>query len=91
MKNIDAKSAIQQKAHIMRNYPPARIIEIRKEFGLSQADFGRLLGGVGRNTINAWERAEEPIPSVAQGAYNMLLHMKDKRYGLCLLDWLDKC
>ncbi len=67
---------VSKPRHLVKG-KPKKIHQIRKRLGLSQAEFGELLGVAG-NTVARWERGELVPPKVAElaAAYLLLTHKK---------------
>ena len=69
---------------------PADLRAIRESYKLSQADFAKMLR-IDRSTWHNWETGRTEPPAIALTALAMLEHMRNRQYGLCLMDWLDQC
>jgi len=63
---------------------------IRQSFGFTPAQFARLLR-IDRSTWHNWESGRTDPPAIALTAIAMLEHMRNRQYGLCLMDWIADC
>ena len=71
--------SVSKSRHLVKGHPK-KIHQIRKRLGLSQAEFGELLGVAG-NTVARWERGELVPPKVAELAAEYVLTTQPKKGG----------
>ena len=69
---------------------PADLTAIRKSFGFTPAQFARLLR-IDRSTWHNWEKGRTAPPDAAVSLIQAISHMRNPKYGQCLMDWIADC
>jgi DNA-binding transcriptional regulator YiaG len=85
---MNKKQLVEKASMLNPPFSKEDLLLIRKSFSMSRKDFARHMLKIPYSTLEKWEMGVvENMPAVAHTAYSMILHMRQREYFPCILDW----